>query len=375
MGDIMNKWQLTRYLFDAKKSVDSIWFIDVCFELIKHIDIKKRVDDLRRHFYISLRIVIDKSVTGKKEKKTLSDSDSIIKEILYETDKNQAHKDDNYIQKEFGSITEMVKHMKLQLLHVAKVCSSSLPKEFNIVFMPHDKELSRLAFNITPEREEELLRTMHPHYGETPEGNPIGDPMPVINDTEELNLKESTNNHAVIIKGGLGDFEGVQNRQDSCILMNASFGTKMWMSYDNEKMEELIQKFITKPSIYFIGYDLFNMIKVFEELENYNPKKGIELTLDNYEFYLNVSISKYNFQKDDVIVVESANIKLLFYDASIKYSYQINHTPSGQTNDLGYTIHEGVIKLNIGGNGTTGKLSASGTSPKILSITGKVKLD
>ncbi|MDY0211237.1 MAG: hypothetical protein RBQ91_07545 [Acholeplasma sp.] len=371
----MNKWQLARYLFDAKKCVDSIWFIDVCIDFIKHIDLKKKVDDLRRHFYISLRIVIDKSITGKKEKKALSDSDSIINEILYEADKNQAHKDDNYIPKEFSSISEIVEHMKIQLLHVAKICSSSLPKEFNIAFMPHDKELSRLAFNITPELEEELLRIMHPHHGETPEGNPIGDPMPVINDTEELNRKESTNNHAVIIKGGLGDFEGVQNRQDSCILINASFGTQMWVNYDNEKMKELIQKFIAKPTIYYIGYDLFNMMKIFEELENFNPRKGIQLTLDNYEFYLKVSISKFNFQKEDVIVVESAADRLLFYGASIKYSYRINHSRSGQPNDLGYTIHKDVIKLNIGGNGTTGKLSASGTSPKILSITGWVKVD
>ena len=371
----MNKWQLTRYLFDAKKCVDSLWFIDVCIDLIKHIDIKKKVDDLRRHFYISLRIVIDKSITGKKEKKTLSDSDSIIKQILYEADKNQAHKDDNYIPKEFNSISEIVEHMKLQLFHVAKTCSSSLPKEFNIVFMPHDEELSRLAFNITPEREEELLRIMHPCYSETPEGDSTGDPMPIINDTEELNRKESTNNHAVIFKGGLGDFEGVQNRQDSCILINASFGTNMWVNYDSEKMEELIKKFIDKPSIYYIGHDLFNMMKMFEELKIINSRKDIELTLDNYEFYLEVSISKFNFQYKDVIVVKPATSKLLFYDVSIKYSYQINHSPSGQPNDLGYTIHEGVIKLNIGGNGTSGKLSASGTAPKILSITGRVKVE
>lgn len=42
-GTIMkSKWELTRYLIDAKKNVDSMWFIADNMEILKYLNLRKK---------------------------------------------------------------------------------------------------------------------------------------------------------------------------------------------------------------------------------------------------------------------------------------------------------------------------------------------
>ena len=49
----LNKWELARYLIDAKKSVDSIIFIEDNKPALLNIGIKNEIDHLRQEFYIN----------------------------------------------------------------------------------------------------------------------------------------------------------------------------------------------------------------------------------------------------------------------------------------------------------------------------------
>ena len=104
----MNKWELSRYLIDAKKSVDSILFINEHIKKIANLDIRGRVASLRRDFYINCCVVLDKSFP--KDKKKICE-DEVISSIYYERDKNGAHKDENYNPKEYNSFLAMADDM------------------------------------------------------------------------------------------------------------------------------------------------------------------------------------------------------------------------------------------------------------------------
>ena len=55
----LNKWELARYLIDAKKSVDSIIFIEDNKPALLNIGIKNEIDHLRQEFYINCGAILD----------------------------------------------------------------------------------------------------------------------------------------------------------------------------------------------------------------------------------------------------------------------------------------------------------------------------
>ena len=48
----MTKWELARYLLDAKKSVDSIMYIADVLPELEHIPVRAYVNSNRQTFYI-----------------------------------------------------------------------------------------------------------------------------------------------------------------------------------------------------------------------------------------------------------------------------------------------------------------------------------
>ena len=48
MSDLMKKWELARYLLDAKKSIDTLLYVAENSEDVSMIDIQELVNEIRR---------------------------------------------------------------------------------------------------------------------------------------------------------------------------------------------------------------------------------------------------------------------------------------------------------------------------------------
>lgn len=216
-------------MIDAKKCVDSIFYISQHIAEIKNINVRGKVEAQLRDFYIKSRVVIDNVFCKKGQKKALRESDPIIESILYEADKKYAHRDADYVPKVYNSLDEQVKVLKDQLIHLKKVCGNSLPDVLTLDFIPHDRELYRLVHKIDSKKEEEIKEAMHPLYNKDI-GTPIGKPLKVYHDTEDK-IEGTPNDYAVIVEAGLNDYEGLQNRQDFCMKFNKIYGENMWCHY------------------------------------------------------------------------------------------------------------------------------------------------
>lgn len=129
-------------------------------------EIRRKVEELRREFYINCCVVLDKS--HPKNKKKICE-DKLIEAIYYERDKNCAHRDDDYKSPEFNQLSDMIETMKHQIQKVLVVCRDSLPSNITLDFVSHDKELFRLIYGITAEKEEEIKHKKYPEYGKTPQ--------------------------------------------------------------------------------------------------------------------------------------------------------------------------------------------------------------
>ena len=57
----MNKWELARYIIDAKKCIDSMMFISNNYKQLGNINLRERLDKLRQDFYINLGVVLEKN--------------------------------------------------------------------------------------------------------------------------------------------------------------------------------------------------------------------------------------------------------------------------------------------------------------------------
>ena len=225
------KWELARYIIDAKKCVDSIMYISENKKQLVNIGLKEKTDSLRDKYYINCCAVLDKCFN----KKELCARDSIAKSLYYERDKHVAHKDKSYKPKNYSSYNELLKDLKKQLSHVKGICKDNLPSELTLDFLSHDKESYRYVNSITPEDEERANKIKYPNrYNRN-----INDKIPtktynVFQDTEDLNQIENRNEYAVIFEMGINDNESLQNLQDSCIKLNVLHNTSIWCQPNTE---------------------------------------------------------------------------------------------------------------------------------------------
>ena len=226
----MGKWSIVKDLIDAKKNIDSILFIDENRDKICNLNLRRKVEDLRREFYINCCVVLDKSHPKNKRKIC---EDKLIESVYYERDKNGAHRDDDYKAPEFNQLSDMIETMKRQIQQVRVICKDSLPNNVTLDFVPHDKELFRLIYGITAEKEEKIKHTKYPQYGKASQ---LGDfiPKKVFQEAEDIRTIENKNESAVVFEDGINFYESLQNRQDACIKINVLYDLETWCSINQE---------------------------------------------------------------------------------------------------------------------------------------------
>lgn len=239
----MTKWELARYLIDAKKCVDSVLYISDNAEELRYINLRKKINEIRNEFYIKCCIVIDKHIENSKQrKKDLCQTDEVIDSLYYERDKNSAHKDENYAAQQFDFLSEIAEQMKNQIEHIREKCVSSLPDEITLDFVPHDRELFRLIHHITAKDEDEINNRKYPFRNAFSISDDVNAKIfKVFNDTEDLrNLTEDKKEeYAVTIDNGINSYEGLQNRQDAVIRMNVLYGLNVWCSINQKYFEKM----------------------------------------------------------------------------------------------------------------------------------------
>lgn len=237
----MKPWELAKYLIDAKKCVDSILYIEENAKQLRYYDLKELIDGKRNTFYINCCGIIDKTiVTCKGAKRELCVRDKIVELLYLERDKNSAHKDDDYIPQQFDKISNIAEQMKEQLNHVRHICSDYLPKEITLDFVPHDKALFRAVHKLLADDEEALLAKKYPLKQAIVWQDENAKAFPILNDTLELRTlsEEAQKNYAVVINNGINMYEGVQERQDSCIKMNLLYNQNVWCNIEKSKLKQ-----------------------------------------------------------------------------------------------------------------------------------------
>ncbi len=302
----MKKWELARYLIEAKKNIDTLLYIKDNHQLLENIDLRSKIAATCQQFYINCCVVLDNSFP--KAKKRLCEN-AIIASIYYERDKNSAHKDENYRSQKFKTLDELIAILKSQLDITHTVCIEYLPENITLDYVPHDKELFRLVYRVNVEMEYNIIEIKHPHsifhsYQLSEEGQFYFRSLDTTeqdkrtagifgydfdevikrqvlqspDDIRELSEEEKTR-QAVICENGLNSYEGLQNRQESCIKLNLLFGLDMWVT-PNWQLFEMVDEFKT------MGFmDQFEIV----HWENVQDEES--------QMKLNAIFEKYNLKK------------------------------------------------------------------------------
>lgn len=262
----MKEWELARYLIDAKKNIDSIMYIDQNVDELSYINIKDKIRSIQTQFYLNLCYILD-DVYGNGQKKEICEN-GVIDSIYRERDKDKAHKDKNYKKNTYNNIEEMINVMKNQILEVRKVCEKSIPSILTLDFVPHDKELFRLVHRLNKSEEEKIKQKKY-----TKTSIKEINKKKIFDDTEDIrniNFNE-IRDYAVLMNDGINLYEGIQERQDSCVNLNVLFNGNLWVRF-NEKNRTIIKQLIesglideygmpiSKEKINKKQIDLFNSI-------------------------------------------------------------------------------------------------------------------
>lgn len=237
---MMNKWEVARYLIDAKKNIDSIMYINKNIYELNNIDVSLKIRDVMQSFYLNLSYVLDEKYDTRDKKQSICRNNKIIESIYYERDKDKAHKDSNYKRTKYDSIEEIIESMKKQIFEVRKKCEDIIAKEVTLDFVPHDKELFRIVNGINREKEDKIYRKKYFISDSLNENNIT---RKIFYDTEELKENREKDKYAVIMKDGINIYEGIQERQDACIKVNVLNNTNIWVQF-NSKSKKKIEKLI-----------------------------------------------------------------------------------------------------------------------------------
>ena len=232
----MEKWMLARHLIDAKKALDSLWFISEHLqELYNPYEL---CYDNRSRFYINTCAVLDNSVCLNGKKGGVCATDSVVKRIYTERDKYYAHKDKNYSPKyPYASIEKEAFSLQAELRHVRKLCCDYLPHCLTLDFVCYDGNLFRQINKILPADEQHINLLKYPLRGV-----PFGGQQRKVNilhDIDEVKLlsSEERRKYGVLFEDGLTIEEGLQKRQDSCIMFNALSGENVWVRYPKDAFD------------------------------------------------------------------------------------------------------------------------------------------
>ena len=246
----MKKWELARYLIDAKKCVDSILYISEHVKDLSNLNLREVVQDKLSKYYINLRTVYCDSFSSK-ERKEMIKNDTVFERTMYEADKNYAHKDPEYDYKEIESFNSLIESLKEKINHCRELCKCTLPDVLTLDFVEHDPVLFRLLNKIDKAEEERLMKLKHPAYGKNPAKDVVGKTMKVFSDTEQIKTVEDPYQYASIISVGLTERETIQTLQDGFIRTNVLAGTDIWPHSDMEKHKEM-RKFLEEIGLGYL---------------------------------------------------------------------------------------------------------------------------
>lgn len=251
---IMNKWELTRYLIDAKKCVDNIMFISLNIKSLINLSVRDIVDNRLRKFYINLKVVYDKCIS-KEKRRILANEDSIYRDTCTERDKNYAHKDDNYVSSDFNSLNEVVEVLKTRIIHCFELCKDKLPDVITLDFIDYDRDLYRFINGINYAKEQELMKQQHPHYGDNSDFVSDGNntvTKKVFYDTKDIKKISKVEDYTVILNAGLTVRKGIQEMQDGCIRINVLFNQNMWVTPNMDVINEMKKMIEDHPELPFL---------------------------------------------------------------------------------------------------------------------------
>ena len=273
----MTEWEIARYLIDAKKEVDSLWFVAVNTNKING-NIKRIVENHRNTFYVNAATVIDKlSATKEKRfKQELCKNNVLIDRLFYFRDKHSAHKDDDFRDSKYTSLMEIVNECIQILKEVKKVSQEILPDNITLNFVCYDPEHFRNIYGINKEIEEKINLSKHPFYNkEIQVKNPIT--KKIFNDTEDLWQVGNKDDCCTVLKDGLTMDESLQNTQDWCIKTNVLYETDIWAVMKDSKRRACLM-------MIKMGYlDIFHRFTFLQKTEE-EYRADVE-TIENAEKY------------------------------------------------------------------------------------------
>lgn len=267
----MKPWEVARYLIDAKKDIDSMMYIDINLKKIPMPVREEYFNRIRDHFYINCCVVVDAYLDTQNIKNTKNDNArsrwkeerSIIERIYHERDKNSAHIDDKYEDRNYNSAKELVLEMKQQLKSVKRECEAVIPSKITLDFVAHDRVLFRLLNKVDYNREEELKKMKHTNYQEgLILGTTTDNSIRVLTDIKQIRglSEEEKKEFGVVVDAGINSLEGLQNRQDYAIKCNVLWNADMWV-YFNEKDKD--NYYELKRLGFFDNFDIPRIIKGF----------------------------------------------------------------------------------------------------------------
>lgn len=256
----MTKWELAKYLIDAKKDIDSILYCSLHGNEARFIDLKSKIELRKADFYINCCVVLDNAF-DRKEKKNLCSKYRQINDIYYQRDKNSAHKDYDYKGTSFNSLDELVALLEDEIQVVRKVCKDSLPEQLTLDFVPHDRETFRMINGITnAETEEKILKQKHPFYQQSYDGGKVVvKRTPVLQDISQLrNMpEEEKKKYCTIVDAGINSYEGLQNRQDWMIKTNCLAGSDMWVAPNSDSFKKM---------------EMLQQLGIYDQFEIFHPE-------------------------------------------------------------------------------------------------------
>lgn len=228
---MIEQWELARNLIDAKKALDSLWFIS------RHLqDLYSSRDlcyDKRSRYYINTCAVLDKTVCkNRNSKKQLRQNNSIVSRLFTERDKHYAHKDEDYVPcVPYASLEAEVISLQQELQCICELCKEYLPDAITLDFVCYDGELFRRIEKINPKDEEQIKQRKYLFRNMFMVGTPMFSAK-VLYDIDDLKTMsdDERKEYCVTIDDGLTFEEGLQNRQDMCIKVNVLYDENMWVS-------------------------------------------------------------------------------------------------------------------------------------------------
>ena len=129
------------------------------------------------------------------------------------------------------------------MLKAKEICFTYLPANLTLDFLPFDSNYFRLANGVTREKEEQLKQIKHPLRDKGKIVESTVKEYNVFHDTEDLKKipDKERSNYAVIMSAGLCIEEMLQNMQDASIRINVIYGQNMWVSVNQEKINQIVR--------------------------------------------------------------------------------------------------------------------------------------